>query len=177
MAIQIKTDDGLVQDFPNVNDTLEAPIIDSGIIAAANRAAITVIRTENLYQRERAARKAGYDDAYDEVKAALRDHFSGDVDSLRSVFKSLGLVYVQKYRVRVEIEGYEVLSVIVEADDEYEAERMVSDNFHQSNTEVEVDFDFSGDGDVEDSNSYEYEFGTLSDFLSIDFYAEEYEGE
>lgn len=111
------------------------------------------------------------------VRQGLIEYFrdiEGDTDTLAGVLEHFGYEpLVTKFRVRVLVEGTDVLSVIVEADDEDEARNMVEEGFTQDTTEVDVDFDYNGDGDIEDATSYTYDFGNLYDFLSFDFEVEE----
>ena len=119
-------------------------------------------------------RRRGHDAARSGIIEYFRD-VQGDTEGLNDLLEHLGYErYATKWRVTLSIEGSDVLTVIVEADDEDEAEQKVSYGVSQYSTTVDVEFDFSGEGEVEDSQEYEYEFGDLFDFLSYEYTVEEY---
>jgi hypothetical protein len=176
MAIQIKTDDGLTQDFADLQLDEAPPVILGGIKSAAARAGLIVQTKQEHYDLCQQHYRNGHDNAYEEIKGALKDYYAYDSYALKAVAEALGITIVTKYLVHFEIEGTRVLSVIVEADDEQDAEDIVSSNVSQYTDNVDVEFSYDGEGEVDTEDSYSYEIGNLMDFLSYEFIVEEYEG-
>lgn len=175
MAINIRTADGFSIDYLDLPLGSDAPEIPGYIRREAAAASIVIRTQQEDYEFNQSHRKAGYDEAYEEVKGALKEYYQYDPYSLKAVASALGIEIVNKYLVHFEIEGVRVLSVVVEADDEQDAEDIVSSNVSQYTDNVDVEFSYDGDGDVQDEDAYSYEIGNLMDFLQYEFIVEEYE--
>lgn len=158
--------------------------IDSDLVRRLEADGFRLSTTESFEATKRVFEQDGFErgkrHAHSAARAGIIEYYREivgiPIEDLNGLLEHLGYEkYVSKWRVTLSIEGYDVLTVVVEADDEDEAERIVSDGVQQDSTEVDVDFYFSGDGEAEDAESYSYEFGNLFDFLSYEYSVEAYE--
>lgn len=180
MAIEIRSNDGIIEAFHDLQPDEDAPIVISSLRAAAARAGVAVC---TLHERD-LDRTQSYDrgksDAHSAARSGLIEYFrdvQGDITGLNDILDHLGYdKYAAKWLVTVNVEGTPVLKVIVEADDESDAEDIVSANVSQYTDTVDVSFSYDGEGEVDEENEYEYEIGNLFDFLQVDYDVEEYEG-
>jgi hypothetical protein len=129
---------------------------------------------------DRTYEQRGADRKCTELAAAIADYFKnyvGDTETGNGLLEHLSMPLISnKWRVAVNFQGTTVLTVIVEADDEYDAIRMVEGNISVISPDLE--FEFEGDGEVEDSDTVEIDGDEyVSDAGGFDFEAEEYDGE